>query len=108
VGMLSLPDFDPNHPAATDPKLPPADAKERIFNKITLGDYELGSVFKTFNTAMALDSGVATMTKQYDAAHDIKIGRFTISDYHGKDKALSVPEIYMYSSNSGAARMAHE
>src|SRR5439155_16819461 len=39
VGMLSLPDFDPNHPAATDPKLPPADAKERIFNKITLGAY---------------------------------------------------------------------
>src|SRR5579885_943274 len=82
-----------------DPKMPAADAKDRIFNKITLGDYELGSVFKTFNTAMALDSGVATMTKMYDAAHDIKIGRFTISDYHGKHRALSVPEIYMYSSN---------
>ncbi len=108
VGMLSLPDFDPNHPGATDPKLSPAEAKERIFNKITLGAYELGSVFKTFNTAMALDSGVATMTKQYDAAHDIKIGRFTISDYHGKHRALSVPEIYMYSSNIGAARMALE
>jgi cell division protein FtsI (penicillin-binding protein 3) len=108
VGMLSLPDFDPNHPAATDPKLSPADAKERTFNKITLGDYELGSVFKTFNTAMALDSGVATMTKQYDATHDITIGRFTISDYHGKHRALSVPEIYMYSSNIGAARMALE
>jgi cell division protein FtsI (penicillin-binding protein 3) len=57
---------------------------------------------------MALDSGVATMTKQYDAAHDIKIGRFTISDYHGKHRALSVPEIYMYSSNIGSARMALE
>jgi cell division protein FtsI (penicillin-binding protein 3) len=106
VAMVSLPDFDPNHPAAIDPKLSPADAKERIFNKITLGSYELGSVFKTFNTAMALDSGVATMTKMYDAAHDIRIGRFTISDYHGKKRALSVPEIYMYSSNLGSARMA--
>lgn len=104
IAMVSLPDFDPNHPA----NLPPGDAKDRIFNKITLGDYELGSVFKTFNTAMALDSGVATMTKMYDAAHDIQIGRFTISDYHGKHRALSVPEIYMYSSNLGSARMAME
>ena len=29
---------------------------DRIFNRITLGDYEIGSVFKIFNTAMALDS----------------------------------------------------
>ena len=106
VGMVSLPDFDPNHPNLADPKLSPAEAKDRAFNKITLGDYELGSVFKTFNTAMALDSGVVTMTSQFDAAHDIKIGRFTISDYHGKHRALSVPEIYMYSSNIGSARMA--
>jgi cell division protein FtsI (penicillin-binding protein 3) len=106
--MVSLPDFDPNHPTAHDPKLSAADAKERMFNKITLGSYELGSVFKTFNTAMALDSGVATMTKMYDAAHDLKIGRFTITDYHGKKRALSVPEIYMYSSNLGSARMALE
>jgi cell division protein FtsI (penicillin-binding protein 3) len=106
VGMVSLPDFDPNHPNLTDPGLPPAEAKDRTFNKITLGDYELGSVFKTFNTAMALDSGVVTMTSQFDAAHEIKIGRFTIEDYHGKHRSLSVPEIYMYSSNIGSARMA--
>src|SRR6266851_1155962 len=108
IAMVSLPDFDPNHPAMTGLNQSPAEAKERIFNKITLGDYELGSVFKTFNTAMALDSGVATMTKQYDAAHDIHIGRFTISDYHGKHRSLSVPEIYMYSSNIASARMAME
>ncbi len=106
VGMLSLPDFDPNHPGATDPKLSPAEAKERGFNKITLGDYEMGSVFKIFTTAMALDSGVTSMTKGYDASHPIHIGRFTIEDYHGKHRWLSVPEIFMYSSNIGAARMA--
>jgi cell division protein FtsI (penicillin-binding protein 3) len=108
VAMVSLPDFDPNNPTAADPKLSPADAKERMFNKITLGSYELGSVFKTFNTAMALDAGVATMTKQYDAVHDLKIGRFTITDYKGKHRYLSVPEVYMYSSNLGSARMALE
>lgn len=108
IALVSLPDFDPNHPDRVDPKLPPAEAKDRGFNKITLGVYELGSVFKTFNTAMALDSGIATMTKQYDAVHNIQIGRFTISDYHGKHRYLSVPEIYMYSSNLGSARMALE
>src|SRR5205823_10913476 len=106
IAMVSLPDFDPNKPGDTDPKLSPADAKERIFNKITLGDYEMGSVFKIFTTAMALDSGVTSMTKGYDASHPIRIGRFTIEDYHGKHRWLSVPEIFMYSSNIGAARMA--
>ena len=106
VAMVSLPDFDPNHPGQTDPRLSPAEATERTFNKITLGDYEMGSVFKIFNTAMALDSGVTSMTKGYDASHPIHIGRFTIEDYHGKHRWLSVPEIFMYSSNIGSARMA--
>jgi cell division protein FtsI (penicillin-binding protein 3) len=112
IAMVSLPDFDPNHPGAADPGTPPgaasADVTDRIFNKITLGDYEMGSAFKIFNTAMALDAGTATMSKSYDAIHDIKIGRFTISDYHGKHRMLSVPEIFMYSSNLGSARMAME
>jgi len=106
VAMASLPDFDPNHPPSTDPKRATIEDKERIFNKLTSGDYEMGSVFKIFNTAMALDSGVTTMTKGYDASHPIEIGRFTIEDYHGKHRWLSVPEIFMYSSNIGSARMA--
>jgi cell division protein FtsI (penicillin-binding protein 3) len=106
IAMASLPDFDPNHPGRVDPGLTPAEAKQRTFNKITLGDYEMGSVFKTFNTAMVLDSGVSTMTSRYDASHNIHIGRFTISDYHGKHRWLSVPEIFMYSSNIGSAREA--
>jgi cell division protein FtsI (penicillin-binding protein 3) len=104
--MASLPDFDPNHPPSTNPKTETAEDKDRIFNKITSGEYELGSVFKIFNTAMALDNNVATMTSNYDARNPIKIGRFTIEDYHGKHRVLSVPEIFAYSSNIGSARMA--
>jgi cell division protein FtsI (penicillin-binding protein 3) len=106
VAMASLPDFDPNHPPSTNPKTATTEDKDRIFNKITSGEYELGSVFKIFNTAMALDSGVATMTSTYDARNPIEIGRFTIEDYHGKHRILSLPEIFMYSSNIGSARMA--
>ncbi|HZU90071.1 MAG TPA: penicillin-binding protein 2, partial [Stellaceae bacterium] len=106
LALVSLPDFDPNHPERSDPNHPEAGLADRIFNRMTLGDYEVGSVFKTFTMAMALDCGAATMTSRFDAAHDIRIGRFTISDYHGKRRMLTVPEIYMYSSNLGAARMA--
>ena len=106
VAMASLPDFDPNHPPSTNPKDETELDKDRIFNKITSGEYELGSVFKIFNTAMALDSGVATMNSVFDATSGIKIGRFTIEDYHGKHRPLSVPEIFAYSSNIGSARMA--
>src|SRR5260370_10498650 len=71
-----------------------------------LGDYEMGSVFKIFNTAMALDSGFTSLTKGYDASNPIHIGRFTIEDYHGKHRWLRVPGIFMYSSNIVSAHMA--
>ncbi len=98
LGMVSLPDFDPNRPNDT-----PADSR---FNRISLGVYELGSVFKIFTVALGLESGVTSMRKGYDATHPIRISRFTIRDDHAKKRWLSVPEIFMYSSNIGAAKMA--
>ena len=77
-----------------------------MFNRVTLGDYEIGSVFKIFTTAMGLDSGATSMTGRFDATYPIHIGRFTISDYHGKHRWESVPEILMYSSNIGEAKIA--
>ena len=106
LAMASLPDFDPNRPVAVDPEHPKTLLADRMFNRITLGDYELGSIFKIFTVAMALEAGTSTISSTYDASHPIRIGRFTISDYHGKHRVLSVPEILMYSSNIGAARMA--
>jgi cell division protein FtsI (penicillin-binding protein 3) len=99
VAMVSLPDFDPNDPGAvTD-----ADAR---FNRSTLGVYEMGSTFKTFTLAMALDDGVAKLSSVYDATHPIQIGRFRIRDDHPQARPLTLPEIYMYSSNIGAAKIA--
>ncbi len=100
VAMTSLPDFDPNDGG---------NAKDdQRFNRATLGVYELGSTFKIFTAAMALDYGIVTMRDGYDASKPIKISRFTIRDYHGKRRWLSVPEIFMYSSNIGAAKMAED
>ncbi len=98
VAMTSLPDFDPNRPGDA-----PADAR---FNRASLGVYEMGSVFKIFTTAMALDGGIVTLDDRYDTSKPIRIGRFTISDFKPKNGPLSVPEILMYSSNIGTARIA--
>jgi cell division protein FtsI (penicillin-binding protein 3) len=98
TAMVSLPDFDPNDPAHD-----PAEAR---FNRATLGTYEMGSTFKIFTTAMALESGVATLGDGYDATNPIHIARFTINDYHPQARWLSLPEIFIYSSNIGAAKMA--
>jgi len=98
--MISLPDFNPNKPVTA--------AGIAGFNRATKGVYEMGSTFKLFTAAMALDIGASRLKDRYDATHPIKISRFKISDYHAKKRWLSVPEIIVYSSNIGAAKMALE
>lgn len=98
LGMVSLPDYDPNQPADA--------LEEKYLNRNTTGVYELGSTFKTITSAMALDYGVATMDSRYDARSPIHVGRFKIDDYHGQNRVLTVPEIFTYSSNIATARMA--
>lgn len=98
VSLVSLPDFDPNEVGEV-----PDDAR---FNRTTLGVYELGSIFKIFNHAIALETGAANLTSIYDARKPIRIARFRITDFHPENRLLSVPEIFMYSSNIGSAKMA--
>jgi cell division protein FtsI (penicillin-binding protein 3) len=98
LSMVSLPDFDPHKPAkATD---------AQKFNRASLGTYEMGSTFKSFTMAMGMDYGVTSMKGGYDATHPLRISSFTISDNHPKQRWLSVPEIFAYSSNIGTAKMA--
>ena len=98
LAMVSLPHFDPNQPAAID-----ADGR---FNRATLGVYEMGSTFKIFTIAMALNAGKISLRSSYDATKPIRVARFVIRDFHAKRRRLSVPEIFIYSSNIGAAKMA--
>ena len=100
LGMVSLPDFDPNFP-----KLATAEQK---FNIATLGSYEMGSTFKGITAAMAFEYGTATPDKLYDASTFLRVGGHNITDYHAKKRVLSVTEVLMYSSNIGAARMGLE
>jgi len=98
LGMVSLPDFNPG-------AMKKADA-DRLFNRATLGVYEMGSTFKAFTTAAALEYGAATLEDTYDASKPLRVARFTINDDHAKNRWLNVAEIFQYSSNIGSARMA--
>jgi cell division protein FtsI (penicillin-binding protein 3) len=98
IAMSSLPDYDPNN---RDEVLD----RERM-NRATVGVYEMGSTFKGFTTAMALDSGRVGVHDSFDARGSLRVGGHSISDFHGKNRVLTVPEIFIYSSNIGTARMA--
>ncbi|MEJ2517409.1 MAG: penicillin-binding protein 2 [Methyloceanibacter sp.] len=98
VALASLPDFDPHRrEQALD--------KNRI-NRVGFGVYELGSVFKAITVAGVLDSGLANVNSVYDATSPIYFGRFSISDFHGKRRPLTVTEAFIYSSNIASAKMA--
>lgn len=97
-GMVSLPDYNPNNPVDA--------AKPDRLNRMSAGLFEMGSTFKTFTTAMALDSGLVSIKDRFDARKPIRIARHKITDFHGKRRILSVPEIFIYSSNIGTAKMA--
>jgi cell division protein FtsI (penicillin-binding protein 3) len=98
IALVSLPDFDPNNPVD-------ALEKDRI-NRINVGVYEMGSTFKAITTAMALDSGKFTINSTFDARSALRYGRFTINDYHAQHRVMTVPEVFIHSSNIGTARMA--
>lgn len=100
LALVSLPDFDPNTIENATPN--------RLFNRATMGVYEMGSTFKAFNTAMALDSGKIDIEDRFDASAPYRVANRTIHDSHPENRWLSVSEVFMVSSNIGSARIAHQ
>ena len=98
LAMASLPDYDPNNPYN-------AQEKDRL-NRMSAGLFEMGSTFKGFTVAMALEKGTANLNSRFDATAPIRIGSQVVRDFHGKGRVLTVPEVFIYSSNIGTARMA--
>lgn len=99
LAMVSIPDFDPNLYNTPD---------QSAFNRNTLGVYEPGSVFKAINMAIALESGVANVNTIFDASEPIKIGKFVITDFKGKNRPLTMLEAFMYSSNIACIKIAQK
>jgi cell division protein FtsI (penicillin-binding protein 3) len=100
LALASLPDFDPNDPTTM--------LQDGRFNRMTAAKFEPASIFKPITIAGALDAGAIRLTDKVDASTPVRFGRHTISDYYGKYRHLSIPEVFTYSSNIGTVRIAEK
>jgi cell division protein FtsI (penicillin-binding protein 3) len=99
LAMTSLPEINPNVPGAASP-----DAR---FNRATQGVYELGSTFKPFTVAMAMDSGVIkSFGDQYNCPNVLPAYGHLVHDTHPFGRICTVAEIMEESSNIGTAQIA--
>ena len=93
LSLISLPNFDINKRTNVRDK--------KYMNKITKGVYELGSIFKTFTIALAIEKDLVTPhTIISNIPRSIKCSNHEISDIKDS-KSLSVEEILIRSSNIG-------
>ena len=101
LAMTSLPQLNPNAAGKGSP--------EARFNRATLGVYELGSTFKPFTVAMAMDSGIIkSFGQMYSCPDELHVYGRTIHDTHPYGRMCSVAEIMKESSNIGTAQIADQ
>ena len=101
LAMTSLPQLNPNAAGQGTP--------EARFNRATLGVYELGSTFKPFTVAMAMDAGIIkSMGQIYNCPQALHVAGRTINDTHPFGRACTVAEIMKESSNIGTAQIADQ
>ncbi|MDC3311846.1 penicillin-binding protein 2 [Alphaproteobacteria bacterium] len=100
ISATSLPDFDPNHlMMSTD---------TARFNQVTKGVYEMGSIFKVLNTAIALETGALNMQDSIDVSQPIPVAGQLINDYHPVKGSIGLAEILVRSSNIGSAHISQK
>lgn len=106
VAVASLPDFDPNDRPALPVSGRPDDSP--LFNRAVQGVYELGSTFKVFAIAQALDLGLVTPETVINTKTPMTWGKFRIRDFRNYGPEQTVTNVIVKSSNVGTARIALE
>ena len=104
ISLVSLPDFDPNNRPRVQTTGDQSDSP--LFNRAVQGVYELGSVFKIFTTAQAMELGLVNANTMIDTQGPLTWGRFRIRDFRNYGPELSVTDVIVKSSNIGTARIA--
>lgn len=97
LALASLPDFDPNRQGEM--------ADERKLNRAAASVYEMGSTFKIFTVAMALDAGIARLDTTFDATEPLRVGGRAVRDFHAQNRVMTTEEVFLHSSNIGTSRM---
>ena len=106
ISLVSLPDFDPN--SRPLPLTTGSQADSPLFNRAVQGVYELGSTFKIFAIAQAMELGLVSAKTMIDTKGPMTWGRFRISDFHNYGPQLSTTDVIVKSSNIGTARIAQQ
>lgn len=106
ISMASLPDFDPNN--RPKPLTSGDQADSPLFNRAVQGVYELGSAFKIFTVAQAMELGLLNAQTQVNTKRPLKWGKFEIGEFGNKNygPSLSATDVIVNSSNVGTARIA--
>ena len=104
ISAVSLPDFDPNN--RPRPVLSRDQSDDPLFNRAIQGVYELGSTFKVFTVAQAMDLGLVSPATIIDIRGPLRWGKHKIRDFRDYGKELSVSQVIVKSSNIGTARIA--
>ena len=106
ISVVSLPDFDPNdrpRPLTTGDQ-----SDSPLFNRAVQGVYELGSTFKIFAVAQAMEQGLITPDTMIDTQGPLRWGKFRINDFHNYGPQLTATDVIVKSSNIGTARLAQQ
>jgi len=104
ISVVSLPDFDPNDRPNPPTEGSPSDSP--LFNRAVQGVYELGSTYKAFTLAQALELGLVNPSTMINTKGPLVWGRHKIRDFHNYGAELSVTKVLVKSSNIGTARIA--
>lgn len=104
ISMVSLPDFDPNNRPRI--LLTGDQSDSPLFNRAVQGVYELGSAFKIFAVAQAMELGLINADTIIDTQGPLTWGRFRIRDFRNYGPELSATDVIVKSSNVGTARIA--
>ncbi|MEZ5674924.1 cell division protein FtsI (penicillin-binding protein 3) [Thalassovita litoralis] len=104
ISLVSLPDFDPND--RPRPAVQGHASDSPLFNRAVQGVYELGSTFKIFATAQAIELGLVNAETEIDTRGPLRWGKFRIRDFHNYGNKLTVTKVIVKSSNIGTARIA--
>ncbi len=104
ISLASFPDFDPNKRPI--PQQNEDSSQSPLFNRAAQGLYELGSTFKVFTVAQALDEGYANTETIINTKGPLMLGKKPINDFHYYGPSLSLTDVIVKSSNVGTARIA--
>ncbi len=104
ISIASLPDFDPNDRPRPPTEGNPSDSP--LFNRAVQGVYELGSTFKIFAVAQAMELGLINPDTMIDTKGPLRWGKHKIRDFRNYGSELSATKVIVKSSNIGTARIA--